>query len=148
MTQSGSELDRTKAAAVGAPGWISKTLGRGQLLEAVRSVVYKTGQPLPSPASGGARRAWDSATWSEGTVEHVQRLSHQEKRMLPMVAEGKTNKEIARTLGLSDKTVKNYLANVFSKLGVRRRSQVAALYVQGAVTVGETRGWDSSVIGG
>ena len=57
-------------------------------------------------------------------------LSAQEQRVVALVAEGKTNKEIAAALGLSDKTVKNYLANVFQKLHVTRRSQAAAYFVR------------------
>ena len=57
-------------------------------------------------------------------------LSPQERRLLPLVAEGRTNKEIAVALSLSDKTVKNYISNMYSKLGVTRRSQVATLYAR------------------
>jgi two-component system, NarL family, response regulator DevR len=57
-------------------------------------------------------------------------LSAQERRVLALVAEGKTNKEIAQALGLSDKTVKNYLANAMDKLKMSRRSQAAAFYVR------------------
>ena len=55
-------------------------------------------------------------------------LSTQERRVLALVAEGKTNKEIAEQMGLSDKTVKNYLSNIFEKLKISRRSQAAVLY--------------------
>lgn len=57
-------------------------------------------------------------------------LSSQERRVLALVAEGKTNKEIAEQMGLSDKTVKNYLSNVFEKLKINRRSQAAVLYLE------------------
>ena len=57
-------------------------------------------------------------------------LSLQEQRLLALVAEGKTNKEIGSRLVLSENTVKNYLVNVFTKLKVRRRSQAASLFVQ------------------
>jgi len=57
-------------------------------------------------------------------------LSNQEKRVLALVAEGKTNKEIALDLGLSDKTVKNYFSNILDKLKLTRRSQAAAFFVQ------------------
>ena len=57
-------------------------------------------------------------------------LSPQEKRILALVVEGKTNKEIAKSLSLSDKTVKNYLSNAFQKLNVGRRSQAAALFTR------------------
>ena len=55
-------------------------------------------------------------------------LSIQERRVLSLVVEGKTNKKIARALELSDKTVKNYLSNAFQKRHVSRRSHAAALY--------------------
>lgn len=57
-------------------------------------------------------------------------LSAQERRVLALVAEGKTNKEIAEQMGLSDKTVKNYLSNVFEKLKINRRSQAAVMYLE------------------
>lgn len=55
-------------------------------------------------------------------------LSAQEDRVIALVAEGKTNKEVAEQLGLSDKTVKNYLSNIFEKLKITRRAQAAVLY--------------------
>ncbi|MDE3084425.1 MAG: response regulator transcription factor [Verrucomicrobiota bacterium] len=57
-------------------------------------------------------------------------LSHQEHRVLTLLADGLTNKEIGARLGLTEKTVKNYLASVFSKLGVSRRAQAAVLYAE------------------
>ena len=62
--------------------------------------------------------------------ERFGSLSPQERRVLALVAEGKTNKEIAMALGLSDKTVKNYFSNLLEKLQLNRRSQAAAFYVQ------------------
>ena len=50
--------------------------------------------------------------------------------MLAQIAAGLTNKEAGVQLGLSEKTVKNYLANIFAKLNVTRRSQAAAVFVQ------------------
>lgn len=57
-------------------------------------------------------------------------LSPQERRVLQLVVEGKTNKAIAAALGLSDKTVKNYLSSAFQKLHIERRSQAAAVYAR------------------
>ena len=57
-------------------------------------------------------------------------LSSQEKRVLALVADGKTNKEIALALGLSQKTVKNYLHRIFEKLHVGRRAHAAVIYRQ------------------
>ena len=59
-----------------------------------------------------------------------QSLSPQEERVLALVADGLTNKEIAVTMQLSDKTVKNYLANMFQKLHISRRAQAASYYVK------------------
>jgi two-component system response regulator DevR len=57
-------------------------------------------------------------------------LSPQEKRVVALVAAGRTNKEIASELKLSENTVKNYLSNAFEKLKIKRRSQAATLYAR------------------
>lgn len=57
-------------------------------------------------------------------------LSPQERRLLPLIAEGRTNREIGAILALSEKTVKNYIYNMFPKLGITRRSQLATLYAR------------------
>lgn len=57
-------------------------------------------------------------------------LSEQEQRVLAFVAKGQTNKEVAVTMGLSDKTVKNYLNSIFHKLNVTRRSEAVAHYLR------------------
>src|SRR4029450_468433 len=58
--------------------------------------------------------------------EKLARLSAQEERILSQVADGKTNKEIGDELGLAEKTVKNYVSSILSKLDVARRGQGAA----------------------
>jgi two-component system response regulator DevR len=60
----------------------------------------------------------------------LELLSPQERRVVALVAEGKTNKQIAIDMQLSDKTVKNYLSNAMEKLNLTRRSQAAALFVR------------------
>jgi RNA polymerase sigma factor (sigma-70 family) len=57
-------------------------------------------------------------------------LSPQERRVLALVADGKTNKQIADIMDLSDKTVKNYLSTIYQKLHVTRRLQAAVLYTR------------------
>ncbi len=57
-------------------------------------------------------------------------LSPQQYRVVQLVAKGMTNKEIANALGLSEKTVRNYLSTIFEKLHITRRSQAAAMYSQ------------------
>jgi DNA-binding NarL/FixJ family response regulator len=68
----------------------------------------------------------------------IEALSRQEQRVLALVAEGKTNKQIALQMKISPKTVKNYLSTVFEKLQVRRRSEAVARMlrsVQGPITL-------------
>lgn len=60
--------------------------------------------------------------------QKIDLLSPQERRVLAFVSEGKTNKEIAELMALSDKTVKNYLSNIFEKLHLSRRTQAATFY--------------------
>lgn len=62
--------------------------------------------------------------------DKIALLSAQERRVLELVATGKTNKEVAVKMGLSDKTVKNYLRNMFEKLHITRRSQAAVLFAE------------------
>lgn len=57
-------------------------------------------------------------------------LSPQERKIPPLVAAGRTNREIAELLGLSEKTVKNYLSNIFAKLDLQRRAQLAAMFAR------------------
>ena len=81
----------------------------------------------------------------EGPVESQQRtLSTQQQRVLALVAEGKTNKEIGASLELSDKTVKNYIRFIFQKLHVTRRAQAAAFFIRDSSS-GKRSGLQSSL---
>ena len=110
----------------GADGFLLKEVSGDELMRAVRSVA--SGQSILDP--GVTRRVLTkvkslSATAGEGKQ---QPLAAQEQRVLALVAEGKTNKEIAAALTLSEKTVGNYLSNIFQKLHVSRRSQAAVYF--------------------
>ena len=61
-----------------------------------------------------------------GQTDELSMLTSQEQKILMLVAEGKTNKEIAAEVFLSDKTVKNYVSSILSKLNLERRAQAAA----------------------
>jgi two-component system, NarL family, response regulator DevR len=61
-----------------------------------------------------------------GEADEMAQLTHQERRILALVAEGQTNKEIAAAVFLSDKTVKNYVSSILAKLNLERRAQAAA----------------------
>jgi two-component system, NarL family, response regulator DevR len=112
----------------GGDGYLLKEIDENALLRAIESVAQ--GQSILDPAI--TRRVLERAK-TPGTPTSQSRwesLAPQERRVLALVAEGKTNKEIGLALGLSDKTVKNYLSNALDKLQLTRRSQAAAFYVQ------------------
>ncbi|MBI2929684.1 MAG: response regulator transcription factor [Verrucomicrobia bacterium] len=115
------------AIAVGADGYLLKEIGAEALVQGIKTVAM--GQSILDPAV--TRRVLGrvkSFGQSEAT-DKLAALSSQERRVIALVAEGKTNKEIATDLGLSDKTVKNYLSNLLEKLNLSRRSQAAAFFV-------------------
>lgn len=108
----------------GAKGYLLKTIGGAALVHAIKAIA--DGQSILDPAvTGSVLARMRSLTNGQNTT-----LSPQERRILPLVADGKTNKEIAVALGLSDKTIKSYLSSIFEKLQVTRRSQVAAMFAK------------------
>lgn len=116
------------AVLAGAHGYVLKEIDSPALLEAIRSVA-KGQSILDSHVTERALR-WLRGLHDLPATSGTDQLSSQEERVVALVAEGKTNKEIAAALGLSDKTVKNYLANVFQKLRITRRAQAAAFFVK------------------
>jgi len=112
----------------GADGFLLKEVGSDHLLHAVRTVAG--GQSILDPAVTQRVMARVKSLSAPAKEEKSDLLSPQEQRVLALVAEGKTNKEIAAALELSDKTVGHYLENIFQKLQVSRRSQAAALYAR------------------
>jgi DNA-binding NarL/FixJ family response regulator len=118
------------AVLAGAQGYVLKDIRTGALVDAIRTVA--AGKSLLDPMVTKKTMAWLKTMATKGARSKLDILSPQEERMLPLVAQGKTNKEIATAMNLSEKTVKNYLCRVYEKLQVSRRSQVAALYVQHA----------------
>jgi DNA-binding NarL/FixJ family response regulator len=74
---------------------------------------------------------------ARGEDDELGALSAQERRILSLIAEGKTNKEIAEEIFLSDKTVKNYVSSILSKLNLRRRSEAAAFMAEHRQKAGE-----------
>jgi two-component system, NarL family, response regulator DevR len=112
-------LDR--AVVAGASGYVLKQIRGGDLVDAVRRV--SRGESLIPPelaarASERLRRLADQDRRLEG-------LTPQERRILDLLAEGRSNREIAGTLYLAEKTVKNYVSNLLAKLGMSRRTEAA-----------------------
>jgi two-component system, NarL family, response regulator DevR len=112
----------------GASGYLLKEIGAKALISAIEMV--SDGQSILDPKV--TKPVLQRMSLLAGNVpakkQGEDKLSPQERRILALVVQGKTNKEIAKALSLSDKTVKNYLSNAFQKLNVRRRSQAAALF--------------------
>ncbi|MEK6802689.1 MAG: response regulator transcription factor [Nitrospirota bacterium] len=116
------------AVSTGAHGYVLQEAGAETLMHAMRSLTK--GQSYLDPGVTRHAFAYLRKVADREPERSRYLLSPQERRLLPLIAQGKTNKEIAAELGLSDKTVKNYLANVYSKLHLNRRSQAAAFYLK------------------
>ena len=112
----------------GASGYLLKQIRGQELVRAVETVAG--GQSLLDPAVTQKVLEKVKRLASGGQPDEITQLSTQERKVLALVADGKTNKEIAATLGLSDKTVKNYLSHVFEKLNLSRRAEAAAFFAR------------------
>ncbi len=108
----------------GASGYVLKQVKAGELVRAIRAVG--DGQSLLDPAVTSA--VLDRLRKGKHLMrdERLARLSPQEERILSLVADGKTNREIGEELHLAEKTVKNYVSSILSKLEVARRAEAAA----------------------
>ncbi|MCF7686711.1 MAG: response regulator transcription factor [Cephaloticoccus sp.] len=116
-----------EAIRAGAHGYLLKEINARALVQALQAVA--AGKSILDPALTARVMQMVKTGVGSGESDFAQ-LSPQERRVLALIAEGHTNKEVAGAMGLSDKTIKNYLSTVFEKLHVSRRSQAAALYAQ------------------
>ena len=128
LTSHSDEEAVTSTILAGAAGYLLKEIGSKALISAIE--IVHSGESILDPKVTKAvlHRMSLLAGDTAARRSNDEKLSPQERRILGLVVEGKTNKEIAKALELSDKTVKNYLSNAFQKLNVRRRSQAAALF--------------------
>ncbi|MCB1105329.1 MAG: response regulator [Opitutaceae bacterium] len=129
-----------EAVAAGAHGYLMKEIDPAGLVQAIIDVA--SGQSILAPDVTERVLKLMRSGGGAGASDDLAILSPQENRVLALVAEGLTNKEVGARLNLSENTVKNYLINVFEKLHVRRRAQAAAIYVQNTEAQGHpaTRG--------
>jgi DNA-binding NarL/FixJ family response regulator len=121
-----SDDDAVRATVLaGAAGYLLKEIGRQALIDGIHAVA--AGQSILDPRV--TQTVMNQLTeGAKPKADGDEELSPQERRVLAHVVEGKTNKQIAAALGLSDKTIKNYLSNAFQKLHVTRRSHAAVLF--------------------
>jgi two-component system, NarL family, response regulator DevR len=108
----------------GASGFVLKQIRGRDLVDTIRKVA--AGQSLLDPSV--TKRVLERLRKAkvDDRDPKLSRLSAQEERILDMVAEGLTNREIAEVIHLSDKTVKNYVSSILSKLEVQRRAEAAS----------------------
>ncbi|HEY0492265.1 MAG TPA: response regulator transcription factor [Candidatus Dormibacteraeota bacterium] len=112
----------------GASGYLLKEINKAALIDAVISV--SEGRSLLDPEV--TRKVLERIRKMAASTDEVARaaLSEQEKRVLRLAAQGKTNKQIAADLFLSDKTVKHHISNILGKLNLSSRAQAAVWATQ------------------
>jgi two-component system, NarL family, response regulator DevR len=109
------------AILAGAAGYLLKQVKGLDLIDAVRRVA--AGQSLLDPAV--TERVLRAVRNREQRDERLERLTPQEHRIVELLAEGRTNREIGADMFLAEKTVKNYVSNVLAKLGMSQRTEAA-----------------------
>ena len=110
------------AILAGAAGYVLKQVRGTDLIDAIRRVAQ--GQSLLDP--GVTARVLERLRSPQAPDDSLASLSEQERRILDLIAEGLTNRQIGERMFLAEKTVKNYVSNVLMKLGMSRRSEAAA----------------------
>ncbi len=116
------------AIRAGASGYVLKQIGGDELVHALEAVAR--GEALLDPAV--TQRVFQEVRRAvkEEEASAFAHLSQQEKHVLLLVSEGKTNREIAKALFLGEGTVRNYVSSILSKLGVSNRAEAAAYAVE------------------
>jgi two-component system response regulator DevR len=112
------------AIIAGASGYLLKQVRARDLVAALEAVGR--GESLLDPAVTGRVLERIRRIATADQPDELAQLTSQEQKILLLVAEGKTNKEIAAEVFLSDKTVKNYVSSILAKLNLERRAQAAA----------------------
>jgi two-component system response regulator DevR len=112
------------AVIAGAAGYLTKDVLGSSLLDAVRAVA--SGRSLLDPAV--MKRARERMQTNSRRDPRIESLSPREREILALVGQGLTNREIGEEVSLAEKTVKNYVSSMLSKLGLQRRTQAAVLH--------------------
>jgi DNA-binding NarL/FixJ family response regulator len=112
------------AIMAGAAGYVLKQVGSNDLVDAIRHVA--AGRSLLDPIVT-TRVLERMRTATSGEPDELASLTDQERKILALIAEGLTNRQIAERMFLAEKTVKNYVSSVLAKLGLERRTQAAVL---------------------
>jgi DNA-binding NarL/FixJ family response regulator len=110
------------AVLAGAAGYVLKQVKGNDILDSVRRVA--AGQSLLDPTT--TARMMQRLRDQVERPDPLEGLTEQERRVLALIGEGLTNRQIGERMFLAEKTVKNYVSNLFTKLGMQRRTQAAA----------------------
>lgn len=124
LTASGTEENLLAAIRAGAAGYVLKQAGGQDVIRALEAVAQ--GHSLLDPALTERVFAEVRRAARAQEVSAFSPLTEQERRVLALVADGKTNREIAQELHLGEGTVRNYVSNILGKLGVSNRAEAAA----------------------
>lgn len=123
LTSYGDEEVVMESIFAGAKGYILKDVGNDELIRAIRAVYQGESLLDPVVTNRLLDRMRRNRVNSDDAFEH---LTDQEKKVLIYVAEGKTNREIAEKIFLSEKTVRNYVSSILAKLHLTNRTEAAA----------------------
>ncbi len=116
------------AVIAGAAGYVLKGADGHGLVDSVRKVA--AGRSLMDPAL--TKRVLNRMSGRDKGDARLESLSARERQILVLISDGLTNREIGVRLSLAEKTVKNYVSGLLSKLGLQRRTQAAVLHAGGA----------------
>jgi DNA-binding NarL/FixJ family response regulator len=122
LTSFGDDEALFDAIMAGAAGYVLKQIRGTDLVGAVRAIASGESLLDPKAASRVMQRMRDQAVRQDPLAS----LTGQERRILELIGEGLTNRQIGERMFLAEKTVKNYVSALFSKLGMERRTQAAA----------------------
>ena len=135
LTSFGDDEALFSAIMAGAAGYVLKQIRGSDLVGAVRTVA--AGQSMLDPRAAG-KLMERLREQPKKQNDRLAALSPQERRILELIGEGLTNRQIGERIFLAEKTVKNYVSALFDKLGLERRTQAAAFAVR-VLTDGEQR---------
>ena len=133
LTAYGDDEALFGAILAGAAGYVSKRTCGADLVQAVRTVA--SGQSMLDPYA--SRQVMERLREHVASADPVAALSRQERQVLDLIGEGLTNRQIAERMSLAEKTAKNYVSTLLTKLGLHSRTQVAVLAARRADAGGE-----------
>ena len=112
-----------EAIMAGASGYVLKQIRGADLVNAIRTVA--SGQSMLD--AGTTAQVMERLRAGAGSADPLSSLTEQERRILDLIGEGLTNRQIGERLFLAEKTVKNYVSSLLAKLGMQRRTQAAVM---------------------